>query len=313
MKNSLEQLKQMTTVVADTGDFASLSKLQPVDATTNPSLILQAANKQEYHSLLQTAISQEQQSDDFNLVDRVLVLFGCEILKVIPGRVSTEIDAELSYDIDASVQRARQIIRLYRQSGVSSERVLIKLASTWQGIQAAKILEEENIHCNLTLLFSLVQAKACADAGVTLISPFVGRILDWYKQQYPEQDFNNDKDPGVISVSKIYRYYKQQGVKTQIMGASFRNVQEIIELAGCDLLTISPALLSELQAMDEKVEAKLSVPMALTAPHETIDTIDENNFHDLLEQDIMASEKLVQGIESFVNDQNKLKTLLSEI
>jgi transaldolase len=244
-ESALAQLKRMTTVVADTGDFSTMREFAPQDATTNPSLILKAVQKAEYQTLLEQAVRDHGAKGVSVVMDNLLVLFGCEILKIVPGRVSTEVDARLSFDTDATLAKAQEIIALYRAAGVSRERVLIKIASTWEGIAAAAQLQREGINCNLTLLFSLVQAIACADAGVKLVSPFVGRILDWHKAK-TGKDYVGTEDPGVRSVVEIYSYYKKFGHKTEIMGASFRNICEILELAGCDLLTISPSLLSEL-------------------------------------------------------------------
>lgn len=312
--NQLDQLKQYTTVVADTGDFGSMREYQPQDATTNPSLILQAAQKGEYRSLVQQAIDEHADSGLMgaalteSIIDRLLVIFGTRILEIVPGRVSTETDARLSFDIDGTVAKARRLIELYEGEGIDRERVLIKIASTWEGIRAAEILEREGIHCNLTLLFSLPQAVACAEAGVQLISPFVGRILDWYRAHTGEV-YTADTDPGVQSVKQIYTYYKKFGYETEVMGASFRNRGEITELAGCDLLTISPGLLEELQNSDEPLERKLSADAAAADPIETIRT-DERSFRWGLNEDAMATEKTAEGIRKFAVDIVKLEQMI---
>ena len=308
--NPLEQLKQMTTVVADSGDIDAIRQLQPIDATTNPSLILQAATKPEYRQFLnqaKTAYSSDLQA----ACEQVTVNFGAEILRHIPGRVSTEIDAHLSFNCSASIDSALRIIERYQQAGIDKARVLIKLAATWQGIQAAAELEKRGIHCNLTLLFSLTQAKACADAGVTLISPFVGRILDWYKQHQPEQDFTGQNDPGVQSVKRIYQYYKQHGIDTVVMGASFRNIEQIRQLAGCDLLTIAPDLLSQLQTSSEPLTRMLQPQQAASSTKP--EALAEADFLWQLNEDVMASDKLAEGIRKFAADQRKLEQLLSTL
>lgn len=310
--NLLEQLKNYTTVVADTGDFDSILRYQPVDATTNPSLIYAASKNPKYKYLIDDAIvkakavSANKEEQLQKTIDRLAVNFGLEILKVVPGRVSTEVDARLSFDTEATVSKARELIRLYSEAGIDRERILIKIASTWEGIRAAEILEKEGIHCNLTLLFSLPQAIACADAQVTLISPFVGRILDWHKKNNDLTDMKPEDDPGVKSVSAIYNYYKKFGYKTQVMGASFRNIDEIIELAGCDLLTISPNLLSELKSAEGELSVKLNPETALKAEIKQI-TLDEKTFRWLLNQDAMATEKLAEGIRKFTEDLIKLE------
>ena len=312
--NQLDQLKQVTTVVADTGDFESMRVYHPQDATTNPSLILQAAGKPEYRHLLEQAVAGQRASGlsgaalTAATLDRILVLFGLEILKIIPGRVSTEVDARLSFDTAASIAKARQLIAAYELAGHSRERVLIKIASTWEGIKAAEILEREGIHCNLTLLFSFAQAVACAEAGVRLISPFVGRILDWHKAA-SGRDYQPEDDPGVLSVRAIYQYYKKFGYATQVMGASFRNKGEILALAGCDLLTISPGLLAELQASSEPVVARLTTAAAAASTGEKI-SLDECAFRYALNEDAMATEKTAQGIRNFAADTVKLETLI---
>jgi transaldolase len=314
-ESQLEQLKKLTVVVADTGDFESMREFKPRDATTNPSLILAAATKPEYASLVDKAVADRQgsglsgakQIDD--VIDHVLVNFGLEILKIVPGRVSTETDARLSFDKEGTIAKARQLIALYEKNGISRERVLIKIASTWEGIQAATVLEKEGIHCNLTLLFSLAQAVACAEGGITLISPFVGRILDWYKAAN-KRDYAPVEDPGVISVTQIFTYYKKFGHNTEVMGASFRNKGEILELAGCDLLTISPQLLGELAASHEPVVKKLDAEAAKAAPLEKL-PLDEKTFRYLLNDDQMATEKTAEGIRKFSADIVKLEKLIA--
>jgi transaldolase len=307
--NQLEQLKQYTTVVADTGDFQSIKAYAPQDATTNPSLILKAVQKPEYRPLLEKAIADAPHAEIDEIVDNLLIAFGVEILKYVPGRVSTEIDAALSFDTEATVAKGRELIALYEKAGVSRERVLIKIASTWEGIRAAEILEKEGIRCNLTLLFSLCQAVACAEAGVQLISPFVGRIYDWYKKS-TGTDYTGADDPGVQSVKRIYQYYRKFGYKTEVMGASFRNTSQILELAGCDLLTISPDLLQKLADADAPVERKLVADAK--ADIAKID-IDEKSFRFMLNEDAMATEKLAEGIRAFVADSIKLKKMIAEM
>ena len=307
--NQLEQLKQYTTVVADTGDFQSIKAYAPQDATTNPSLILKAVQKPEYRPLLEKAIADAPHAEIDEIVDNLLIGFGVEILKYVPGRVSTEIDAALSFDTEATVAKGRKLIALYEKAGVSRERVLIKIASTWEGIRAAEILEKEGIHCNLTLLFSLCQAVACAEAGVQLISPFVGRIYDWYKKS-TGNEYTGADDPGVQSVKRIYQYYRKFGYKTEVMGASFRNTSQILELAGCDLLTISPDLLQKLADSDAPVERKLTHDA--NADIARID-IDEKTFRFMLNEDAMGTEKLAEGIRAFVADSIKLKKMIAEM
>jgi len=304
--NQLEQLKQYTTVVADTGDFQSIKAYSPKDATTNPSLILKAVQKPEYRPLLEKAIADAPDASIESIVDSLLIAFGVEILKYVPGRVSTEIDAALSFDLDATVAKGRELIALYEKAGVSRERVLIKIASTWEGIRAAEILEQDGIHCNLTLLFSLCQAVACAEANVKLISPFVGRIYDWYKKS-TGLEYQGADDPGVQSVKSIYQYYRKFGYDTEVMGASFRNTSQILELAGCDLLTISPDLLQKLADADAPVERKLVKDESVN-----IDKIamDEKTFRFMLNEDAMATEKLAEGIRAFVADSLKLKVMI---
>jgi len=314
----LEQLKAVTTIVADTGDFEAIKEFRPTDATTNPSLILAAAKIEKYSKVIDQAVDyavkhanniDEQVTE---AADQLFVLFGREILNVIPGRVSTEVDARLSFDRDASIRKAIKFIETYEKMGISRDRILIKLASTWEGIEAARILEKDhNIHCNLTLLFSFAQAVACAEAGVTLISPFVGRILDWYKKNNAGVAYDGANDPGVVSVTGIYNYYKKFGFKTVVMGASFRNVGEIKELAGCDLLTISPALLKELDASNEKVAVKLTQEAAKTSKVAKIE-MNEAIFRWMLNEDQMSTEKLSEGIRNFAADSRKLETMLKE-
>ncbi|WP_028865821.1 transaldolase [Psychromonas aquimarina] len=310
--NLLNQLKEKTTVVADSGDIDSIRALNPVDATTNPSLILQAAKLPQYQHLLTDAIAKstlQGKVDIDDICDQLIVNFGCEILKHIPGRISSEVDARLSFDTQASIEKGRKLIALYEQAGISKERVLIKIASTWQGIKAAEQLEKEGIACNLTLLFSMAQAVACAEANVTLISPFVSRILDWYTKN-EGRFYAASEDPGVRSVSDIYNYYKQYGYKTVIMGASFRNIGEVIELAGCDLLTISPALLTELQNTKGRLVTKLSAHKLEKKSQDTIQPLSEAQFLWLHNQDAMATEKLAEGIRNFALDQNRLEEVL---
>jgi transaldolase len=306
--SQLDQLKQFTTVVADTGDFESMKAYKPQDATTNPSLILQAAAKPEYRHLVERAVMENPGAATDAILDRILILFGLEILRIVPGRVSTEVDARLSFDTAGTIAKARQLIAAYEKEGQPRERVLIKIAATWEGIKAAETLEKEGIRCNLTLLFSFAQAVACAEAGVRLISPFVGRILDWYKAT-TGRDYQAEEDPGVLSVRRIYNYYKKFGYKTEVMGASFRNKGEILALAGCDLLTISPALLAELQASDEPVSARLT-PSAAAASGEPQISLDEKAFRYALNEDAMATEKTAQGIRSFAADIVKLEALV---
>ncbi len=314
--NKLDQLKKFTVVVSDTGEFEEIKKYHPTDATTNPSLILAASTKPEYQFLIEEAITYgskngKSKPEQLTLaMDKVFVNFGLEILKIVPGRVSTEVDARLSFDVDGSVKKARQLIALYEAAGIDRKRILIKLASTWEGIKAAEILEKEKIHCNMTLLFSLAQAIGCAEAHATLISPFVGRILDWFKKNEKVDSYPPEKDPGVISVTHIYTYYKKMGYKTQIMGASFRNIDEILELAGCDLLTIAPKLLEELQSADGDVTRKLSPEDAKKADVQKLN-VDEKTFRWMLCKDAMASDKLYEGIRNFAKDIVKLQELLS--
>lgn len=309
--NQLDQLKSFTTVVADTGNFLQLAQFAPRDATTNPSLILKAVQSPDYAPLLKETVEAHRGKALDEIVDRVLVRFGLEILKVVPGRVSTEVDARLSFDKAASLARARRIIGLYEAAGIGRERVLIKLASTWEGIEAAAELEREGIRCNLTLLFAFAQAVACGEAKVQLISPFVGRIYDWYKKSagaaWDEAAMAGVNDPGVKSVSQIYAYFKQHGIKTEVMGASFRNIGQIQALAGCDLLTISPDLLAQLQATDAQLERALDP--AKTAATPAIH-LDEAAFRFALNEDAMATEKLAEGIRLFAVDAGKLDKLI---
>lgn len=312
--STLSQLKQFTTVVADTGDFESIRKYAPQDATTNPTLILKAATQPEYRPLLDKAIAENRSSGlpaaalYSKILDEVLVAFGQKILEIVPGRVSTEVDARLSFNVEGTVAKARDLIALYEQRGTPRERVLIKIASTWEGAQAAAICEKEGIHCNLTLMFSLPQAVACAEAGVTLISPFVGRILDYYKAT-TGKDYAPEEDPGVESVRRIFAYYKHYGYPTQVMGASFRNTGQILELAGCDLLTISPELLESLENDTRPVTRKLD-PAKLPIPPRI--STDEKTFRWLLNEDAMATDKLADGIRKFAADIVKLEGIIAK-
>jgi len=303
----LESLKKYTTVVADTGDIEAIARHRPQDATTNPSLLFHAAKMPAYRRLVEEACelalerggAHEAMAEEF--IDRLFVLFGCEILKVVPGRVSTEVAASLSFDTTGTIAKARKLISLYEDKGVSRQRVLIKIASTWEGIRAAEALQKEDISCNLTLLFSFAQAVACAEAGVTLISPFVGRIYDWYKKEQGGREIAADQDPGVASVTRIYDYYKKFGYKTQVMGASFRNVNQIVRLAGCDLLTISPDLLDQLEKADGTLDRKLDPLKAQASKDERIH-MNENTFRWMHNEDAMATEKLAEGIRKFNSD-----------
>lgn len=319
-KTLLEQLRSMTVVVADTGDIQAIEKFKPQDATTNPSLITAAAQMPEYQEIVDQTLLQAKKDAGKNAsqaqivmmaFDRLAVSFGLKILQIIPGRVSTEVDARLSYDTEATVTKARELTAQYKAAGIGRDRVLIKIAATWEGICAAEILEKEGIHCNLTLLFGIHQAIACAEAGITLISPFVGRILDWYKKDSGRDSYPAQEDPGVVSVTTIYNYYKKFGYKTEVMGASFRNLGEITELAGCDLLTISPALLTELQSTTEALPRKLSPQnapkMAINKTH-----VDKATFEKMHESDRMASDKLAEGIEGFTKALESLEKLLAE-
>ena len=314
MTTQLDSLRSMTVVVADTGDIDAIKKYQPQDATTNPSLILSASALPQYAPLIDEAVAYAKaQSADktqqlIDAEDKLAVNIGLEILKIVPGRISTEVDARLSYDTQATVEKARKLIALYNAAGISNDRILIKIASTWQGIRAAEILEKEGINCNLTLLFSEAQARACAEAGVYLISPFVGRILDWYKANTDKKEYAPAEDPGVISVTKIYNYYKEYGYKTVVMGASFRNVGEITELAGCDRLTIAPALLKELQENTTPLVRKLEYKGEVKAKPQPLT---EAEFYWQHNSDAMAVEKLAEGIRKFAVDQEKLEAMLS--
>jgi transaldolase len=307
--NTLDQLKQFTTVVADTGDFNSMRAYAPRDATTNPSLILKAVQQDAYKPLFAETVAAHKGKSVNEIVDQILIRFGLEILKIVPGRVSTEVDARLSFDTKATIAKARELIALYEKAGIDRKRILIKIASTWEGIEAAKVLEKDRIHCNLTLLFAPVQAAACAEGGITLISPFVGRIFDWYKKR-DGKDFSPEDDPGVQSVRYIYSYYKNYGYKTEVMGASFRNVGQILALAGCDLLTIAPDLLNQLQSMNEPVVRKL---LPVTVKQDTLIKLptDEASFRYSLNDDAMATEKLAEGIRAFAVDAGKLDKLIA--
>jgi transaldolase len=308
----LETLKKYTTIVADTGDIEAIARHRPQDATTNPSLLFHAAQMPAYRHLVEEAAelaqerggSHEEMAAEF--IDRLFVLFGCEILKVVPGRVSTEVAASLSFDTAGTVAKARKLISLYEKKGITRERILIKIASTWEGIRAAELLEKEGIHCNLTLLFSFAQAVACAEARVTLISPFVGRIYDWYKKERGGAEIPPDQDPGVASVTHIYNYYKKYGYKTQVMGASFRNVNQIVRLAGCDLLTISPELLEQLEQTEGTLDRKLDA-VEVQASKEDRLHLDEKSFRWMHNEDAMATEKLAEGIRKFNSDAQHLE------
>jgi transaldolase len=316
MPTQLDQLKQVTTVVADTGNFKQLAQFAPRDATTNPSLILKAVQQPEYAPLLAETVAEHKTLPLTDVVDRVLVRFGLEILKVVPGRVSTEVDARLSFDTAATIARAKRLIALYEAAGVQRDRVLIKIAATWEGIQAARALEHEGIHCNLTLLFSFCQAVACGEAGVQLISPFVGRIYDWYKKSagssWDEAAMADLNDPGVKSVSQIYTYYKHYGIATEVMGASFRNIGQIIALAGCDLLTISPDLLAQLQASSEPVAKVLDAAAAKAMAVPAV-SYHEASFRYAHNEDAMATEKLAEGIRAFAVDAGKLDKMIDAL
>ncbi|MEM6671777.1 MAG: transaldolase [Planctomycetota bacterium] len=312
--DQLTALKAHSLVVADTGDFESIRKYKPRDATTNPSLLLKAASMPEYGELVDRALVDARGDSGGSIeaaLDRLAVAFGLEILAIVPGRVSTEVDARLSFDTDATVAKAQRLIELYRDAGVDRNRVLIKIASTWEGIEAARRLREDGIRCNLTLLFSFAQAVACAQAKVQLISPFVGRILDWHKKATGRESYPADEDPGVLSVTRIYEYYKKFGHETEVMGASFRNVGEILQLAGCDLLTISPALLEELSATSGNVDARLTQERATASDHEPLE-LDESRFRWMLNEDSMATEKLAEGIRAFAADTRKLEDLVRD-
>ncbi|HKI70941.1 MAG TPA: transaldolase [Verrucomicrobiae bacterium] len=317
MNDLLSQLKQFSVIVADTGDFDSIRKYQPRDTTTNPSLLLKAAQMPEYAALVEKTLADaKKESPNAGLtlstaLDKLAVAFGLEILKIVPGRVSTEVDARLSFDVEASLAKARSLIGRYEKAGISRERILIKVASTWEGICAAKQLTREGIHCNLTLLFSFAQAVACAEAGVQLVSPFVGRILDWYKKSTGRDAYPPVEDPGVVSVTRIYNYYKKYGYKTEVMGASFRNVGEILELAGCDLLTISPTLLEEMQKTAGTLARKLNPETAAANCKEPKLSLEEKTFRWMLNEDQMATEKLSEGIRLFAADTLKLEKFIA--
>ncbi|MDF1657458.1 MAG: transaldolase [Verrucomicrobiales bacterium] len=311
MANQLEQLKQFTTVVADTGDFESMREYEPQDATTNPSLILKASQQEQYAHLVDKAVADFGGSGSVEaIIDRVLVAFGKEILEIVPGRVSTEVDARLSFDEAATIAKAKEIISLYEDDGIERERILIKIASTWEGISAATKLQEEGINCNLTLMFSLAQAIACAEGGIQLISPFVGRIYDWFKKD-TGNEYTGADDPGVQSVKQIYNYYRKFGFETEVMGASFRNTSQIIELAGCDLLTIGTSLLEDLQNSDDPIEKKLDAEVAASSDIEAIE-VDENTFRFMMNEDAMATEKTAEGIRNFSADIRKMEKLISD-
>jgi transaldolase len=310
--NMLESLKKYSIIVADTGDIEAIARLRPQDATTNPSLLYQSAQNPKYRALVDDALESGRRAKGDRAaqaeatLDKLAVNFGCEILKHIEGRVSTEVSAKLSFDVEGSVSKAHYLIALYGQAGVASERVLIKLASTWEGIRAAEMLEREGIHCNLTLLFSFAQAVACADAGVTLISPFVGRIYDWYKKERKVEDIAPEDDPGVQSVTRIYNYYKKFGYATQVMGASFRKVEQISGLAGCDLLTIAPDLLDKMEKIPGTLSRRLSVESAKASAAEKV-AMDEKTFRWMHNEDAMATDKLADGIRKFYVDARKLE------
>ncbi|RGE41632.1 transaldolase [Comamonas testosteroni] len=316
--NQLEALKQFTTVVADTGDFHQLAQFQPQDATTNPSLILKAVQKPEYAPLMRATVAQFKDRALDEIMDRILVRFGCEILNTIPGRVSTEVDARLSFDTEATITRAERLTELYQAAGVHTERVLIKIAATWEGIEAARVLEQRGIHTNLTLLFSFCQAVACGQAKVQLISPFVGRIYDWYKKQagnqWDEAAMAGANDPGVVSVGKIYNYYKHFDIATEVMGASFRNTGQILALAGCDLLTIAPELLTQLSSQDSSTAALTRALDPQKAKAQTLERVqlDQAAFRFALNEDAMATEKLAEGIRAFTADTLKLEMLMQQ-
>ena len=309
---NLESLKKYTTIVADTGDIEAIARHRPQDATTNPSLLLKAAQMPAYRRLVDEAadLAREHDGNDREMasafMDGLFVLFGIEILKLVPGRVSTEVDAGLSFDTEGTVAKARQLIARYAEKGIGRERILIKVASTWEGIRAAERLEKEGIHCNLTLLFSFAQAVACAEAGVTLISPFVGRIYDWYRKEYPDREIKPDEDPGVASVTRIYNYFKKYGYRTVVMGASFRNTDQILHLDGCDLLTISPDLLEQLEKTEGELPRRLDPEKAKSSPEPKLH-LDEKTFRWMHNEDAMATDKLAEGIRKFYADARKLE------
>ncbi|QRX83309.1 transaldolase [Glaciimonas sp. PAMC28666] len=309
--NQLEQLKQFTTIVADTGDFQTMKAFAPHDATTNPSLILKAVQKTDYQPLMEKAVRDHAALSTGDIIDQLLIVFGLEILKIIPGRVSTETDARLSFDTQGTIDKGRKLIGLYEAAGIDRKRILIKIASTWEGIRAAEVLEKEGIHCNLTLLFSLPQAVACAEAKVQLVSPFVGRIYDWYKKS-TGKEYTGAADPGVQSVKQVYSYFRKFGYATEVMGASFRNTSQILELAGCDLLTISPDLLEKLEGSSEPVTRKLSAEASKEDDIQKI-SFDEPAFRNMVNDDAMATEKLAEGIRQFSADTVKLEKLIEAL
>ena len=317
-QSALEQLKQLTTIVADTGDLTAIQQFRPLDATTNPSLITAAAQQPESKELIESAYFQAKKegytADQLveRTIDILTVKLGAEILKIVEGRVSTEVDAALSYDTEATIAKAKELLALYKEYGVDQKRILIKIASTWEGIQAAKALEAEGIHCNLTLLFGLHQAKACADANVTLISPFVGRILDWYKKAENVDHYPIEKDPGVLSVKQIYHFYKQHDIKTEVMGASFRSVDQVLGLAGCDLLTVAPSLLQQLEQDTRTVTAQISENHAHAHQEHVYTALDEAQFKQELQHDLMAFQLLQSGIDGFIKAREQLQTLLRQ-
>jgi len=315
-RNQLDQLKKFTTIVADTGDFETIREFKPEDATTNPSLIYAATQKENYNHFLEEVLVNRRKSglngasQVEDIIDHLLVTFGCAILEIVPGRISTETDARFSFDVEGSINKARRLVKLYEQQGIGRERVLIKIASTWEGILAAEQLQKEGIKCNMTLLFSLAQAVRSAEAGVQLISPFVGRIYDWFKAAN-KRDYSGAEDPGVQSVREIYTYYKKFGYETEVMGASFRNVGQILELAGCDLLTISPELMKQLSESHEPAARKLTPEKAKTADVKRLDHLDEKKFRYLMNEDAMATEKTAEGIRKFAADIAKLEKLVA--
>jgi transaldolase len=308
MPNQYEQLKEHTIVVADTGEVDAIKRLKPQDATTNPSLIFKAAGMPQYAKFIDDAIAYGKGDLD-KTMDKLAVNFGAEITKIVPGYVSTEVDARISFDTDAIIEKARSLIAMYKEVGIDKSRILIKVAATWEGIQAAKVLEKEGITCNMTLIFSIAQAVACAEVDATLISPFVGRIMDWYKKSEGVDGFKPEEDPGVQSVSAIYNYYKKYGYNTIVMGASFRNKEEIIQLAGCDRLTISPTLLDELEASEEPIHLKLDSTVSAAMDIEKIE-MDEKKFRWMMNEDAMATEKLAEGIRNFAADTVKLENVV---
>lgn len=311
----LEQLKRNSKIVADSGDFESIRRFKPIDSTTNPSLIYTASQDPKYAHLLDEALAySRRKSTDTKkqigfAIDKLFINFGLEILKIVPGRVSTEVDARFSFDTEGSIRKARELLALYKESGIDRERILVKIASTWEGIKAAETLTKEGIHCNMTLLFSLPQAIACADAGVQLVSPFVGRVLDWHLHKQPNQAFTSEEEPGVLMVRNIFHYYKKFGFKTEIMAASFRNMGEILALSGCDLMTIAPLFLSELEKTEGVVEKKLDQEKSRDSKVEKM-TMDQKKFRWLMNEDVMAAEKLAEGIRNFTADMTRLESML---